>query len=142
MKKYLLLLLALPLFMGCSDDNYNFNNPYLPSYNFSLDLDLNLPLYTQLQFTGNPVRVNTAGIGINGVIVMNTGSGFSAYEASCPNQELTSCSELDINGIIATCPCDEVEYSLFTGLPNADVKYPLKPYRIEIISPTYIRIYN
>jgi len=142
MKKYIVLLLALPLFMCCSDDNYNFNNPYLPGYNFSLDLDLTLPLYTQLQFTGNPVRITTAGIGINGVIIMNTGGGYTSFEASCPNQELSNCSELDINGIKAICPCDEVEYSLFTGLPDTDMKYPLKPYRIEVISATYIRVYN
>jgi nitrite reductase/ring-hydroxylating ferredoxin subunit len=142
MKKYMLLLLAIPLFMGCSDDNFNFNNPNLPGYNFSIPIDMTLPLYTQLQFTGNPVRVTTAGIGINGVIVMNTGSGYTAFEASCPNQPLSDCSELTINGILATCPCDDVEYSLFTGLPNADVQYPLKPYRVEILGPTMIRVYN
>ena len=142
MKKYMLLLLCLPLFMGCSSDDYNYNNPYLPNYNFSAPIDLTLPLYNNLQFVGNPVFINTQGYGINGLIVMNTGSGFNAYEATCPNQEITSCSELDINGINAVCPCDDVEYSLFNGLPNADVQYSLKPYRVEIISSTYIRVYN
>ena len=142
MKKYLLLLLAIPLFTGCSGDDYNFRNPYLPDYNFNAIIDMSLPLYNQLQFTGNPVLINTQGYGINGIIVMNTGSGYNAFEASCPNQELTNCSQLDIDGIMAICPCDEVEYSLFNGLANSDVQYSLKPYRIEIMGPTMIRVYN
>lgn len=144
MKKYILLALA-PLFMGCSKDDLNYKNPYLPTtYGFSLDVDMTLPLYSPLQYTGNPVRVTTQGYGINGVIIMNTGGGFTAFEASCPNQELSSCSEMTLNGIKAVCPCDDVEYSLFTGQPDADsgLKYSMMPYRIEIISATHIRVYN
>lgn len=142
MKKYLLLLFAVALLSSCSNDDYNNNNKYLPNYGFSINIDMNLPLYTQLQYTSSPVYIGQAGIGIRGIIVMNTGGGFVAYEASCPNQELSSCSTLEINGINAVCPCDEVEYNLFTGLANADVQYPLKPYRVEIISENVIRVYN
>lgn len=141
MKKYMFLLLLLPLLFGCENDDYSNNNRYLPNYNFSIGIDMGLPLYSELQFTGNPVFINQAGIGINGVIVMNTGGSFTAWEASCPNQELSSCSRLETNGINAVCPCDDAEYSLFTGLaPNKE--YSLKPYRVEVISSTYIRIYN
>lgn len=133
--------MALPFFAACSSDDYNYNNPYLPNnYSFSLDLDLNLPAYSPLQFTGNAVLIS--GYGIHGVIVMNTGGGFNAYEATCPNQNISSCSDMEINGINAVCPCDDVEYSLFTGLPDADLQYSLMPYRIEILSSTYIRVYN
>jgi nitrite reductase/ring-hydroxylating ferredoxin subunit len=144
MKKYILLLVAIAFFSACDNDNYSNNNKYLPNYNFSIDIDLDLPLYTDLRFPGNKVRISQAGIGINGVIVMNTGSGYAAYEASCPNQPLTSCSGLTLNGINAVCNCDQVSYSLYTGLPNdgADVHYPLKPYRVEILGDTAIRIYN
>lgn len=142
MRKYLLLLFAVALLSSCSNDDYNNNNKYLPNYGFSINIDMNLPLYTQLQYTSSPVYIGQAGIGIRGIIVMNTGGGFVAYEASCPNQELSSCSTLEINGINAVCPCDEVEYNLFTGLANADVQYPLKPYRVEIISENVIRVYN
>ena len=103
---------------------------------------MSLALYTPLQFPANPVRINQAGIGINGIIVMNTGSGYTAFEASCPNQPLTSCSGLTIDGINAVCNCDQVSYSLFTGLSSADVQYPLKPYRVQVISDSVIRVYN
>jgi nitrite reductase/ring-hydroxylating ferredoxin subunit len=143
MKKCLVLFFALVLLVACSADDYNYKNPYLPSgYTFSLDVDMSLPLYTPLQYTGNPVKVTINNIGINGIFIMNTGGGFTAFEATCPNQEIASCSEMTINGINAVCPCDDVEYSLFTGLPDADLKYSLMPYRIEILSPTYLRISN
>lgn len=142
MKKYLLLLLTLAFLPGCNkDDNTNNNNPYLPRYNFSITIDTQLPLYAQLQFTSNPVFINQAGIGINGVIVMNTGNNnFAAFEATCPNQELSQCSQLTIDGINAICPCDNVAYNLFSG--DGGQKYRLLQYRVEVISPTLIRIYN
>lgn len=143
MKKYILLFVAIAFFSACDSDNYNNNNRYLPDYNFSIDIDMNLALYTPLQFPANPVRVNQAGIGINGIIVMNTGSGYVAYEASCPNQALSSCSSLTLDGINVICNCDQVTYSLFTGLAgDADVRYPLKPYRIQVIGENVIRVYN
>jgi len=142
MKKYILLLLVLPFITNCSKDDFNNNNKYLPNYNFSIDIDISLPLYSQLQFPSNPVRISQAGIGINGVIVTNTGSGFTAFEATCPNQAMTTCSALTINGIRAKCPCDGVEYSLFDGSANAKVQYPLKAYKVNQISANVIRISN
>jgi nitrite reductase/ring-hydroxylating ferredoxin subunit len=142
MKKYLFLLLALPLLLCCSADDRTENNPFLPSYNFDAVIDMSLPSYSNLLYTSNPVRITTLGIGINGVIVMNTGSGYTAFEATCPNQDQSSCSVLEINGILAKCPCDDVEYNLFTGLATSQVRYPLKAYRVQILSDTSIRIYN
>jgi len=73
---------------------------------------------------------------------MNTGGGYKAFEASCPNQALSSCSVLQIDGILVKCPCDNVEYSLFTGDATTKVEYPLKQYRVEVLSATMIRVYN
>jgi nitrite reductase/ring-hydroxylating ferredoxin subunit len=142
MKKYILLMVAVIAVAGCNSDDYNYRNPNLPDYNFSIDIDMNLPLYYELEFTGNPVYIGQAGIGINGIIVTNTGSGFSAFEASCPNQPLSDCSMLGINGINAICPCDDVEFNLFTGLPSTEVKYSLKPYRVQQTGPKTLRVYN
>jgi nitrite reductase/ring-hydroxylating ferredoxin subunit len=142
MKKYILLLLVLPFLVNCSKDDYNYSNKYLPNYSFSIDIDTSLPLYSQLQFPSNPVRITQAGIGINGVIVMNTGGGYTAFEATCPNQAMSTCSVLTINGILVKCPCDGVEYSLFTGQATTAVQYPLKPYKVSQISANVIRVYN
>jgi len=145
MKKYILLLLVLPFVFSCDKDENSNNNPYLPNYNFSLDINMELISYQELMYPSNPVYIGQAGIGINGIIVMNTGNSFVAFEASCPNQQLSACSvinEDDLNGVNAVCPCDQVQYSLFTGLPTTPAEYSLKPYRVEQLSSTMIRVYN
>ncbi|WP_240339612.1 Rieske (2Fe-2S) protein [Flavobacterium arcticum] len=102
---------------------------------------MDLPLYTNLQFTANPVYIDQAGVGITGIFVMNTGSGYVAYESTCPNQEIASCSAMTLNGIMAVCPCDESEYSLFNGQSEGK-EYPLKQYRVDVINPSLIRVSN
>ncbi|WP_159800346.1 hypothetical protein [Flavobacterium sp. MK4S-17] len=141
MKKYLILLVLASIFSACSNDDNRMRNPYLPDYNFSANINMELPKYTDLLYTGNAVYVDQLGVGINDVIILNTGSGYAAWEASCPNQELSSCSRLDKEGIMAICPCDEAEYSLFTGQAEGK-RYPLKSYRVEVINQTMIRVYN
>nr|WP_322623246.1 hypothetical protein [uncultured Flavobacterium sp.] len=142
MKKLFTLIIAIIALASCSSDSYVTRNPYLNAGNFSVAIDMNLPLYNNLLYTANPVVVSIDGYGINGLILMNTGSGYVAWENSCPNQELSSCSLLRVNGTYATCPCDSVQYSLFTGQPTTAMKYNLKAYRVEILSNTAIRVYN
>jgi nitrite reductase/ring-hydroxylating ferredoxin subunit len=142
MKKLLFVILAVTALISCSGDSYVTRNPYLNAGNFSAPIDMSLPAYNNLRYTANPVVVNVDGWGINGLIVMNTGSGYVAWENSCPNQELSSCSVLRVSGAYATCPCDNVQYSLFTGQPTTPMKYNLKAYRVEILSDTAIRVYN
>lgn len=135
------MLIVIIVFIGCSkDDAVRNNNPYLPNYNFSMNIDMTLNKYSSLQFTGNAVYADQPGA-INDVIIMNTGTGFTAFEATCPNQPITTCSFMQIDGINAICPCDEAEYNLFTGLAPGK-QYSLKPYRITVVSPTYIRVSN
>lgn len=142
MKKIIALLFMSILFLGCSDDNFNNNNPYIPNYNFNVEININLPLYSNLQYTGNGMLITLNGAGANGIIVFNAGSGnYRAFDASCPNQYSSSCSQLEVDGINAVCPCDDVAYSLFTGLADADIEYPLKPYRVEV-NGSILRVYN
>lgn len=140
MRKIIILLLLISVLPGCDKEDFRNQNPYLPDYNFSIDINLDLPSYSQLNYPSNPVRIFQTGIGINGIIVMNTGSGFTAWEVTCPNQPMTECSILEINGINAVCPCDNVEYSLFNG--QGPAQYPLKQYRVEVLSPSLIKVYN
>ncbi len=142
MKKILTLVVLIIALAACSSDSYVNRNPYLNTGSFSCTIDITLPSNDNLRFTANPVVIRTAGYGINGLIVMNTGSGYVAWENTCPNQEITSCSILTLNGAYATCPCDDVKYSLFTGQPTTPMKFNLKAYRIEILSSTAIRVYN
>jgi nitrite reductase/ring-hydroxylating ferredoxin subunit len=140
MKKYLFLFLIAIIF-GCSKDSASNNNPYLPNYGFSTNINLNLPQYSQLQYPANAVYVSDAGIGIRGVFVFNTGSGYVAFDAACPNQALSSCSTMTINGIKAVCSCDGAEYSFFSG-QSAGKQYPMKQYRVQQSGDSGLRIYN
>ncbi len=140
MKKILSSILILTFLFGCSKDKFNNNNPYLPNYAFSIDLNKSLPSYSALNFTGNAVKAYPANGPSRGVIIFNTGSGYNAYDGACPNQDLSSCSTLTISGSNANCPCGSENYNLFTG-QSAGKQYPLKPYRVEV-NGDLIRVYN
>ncbi len=47
---------------------------------------------------------------------------------------------MTIEGLNAVCPCDEAEYSLFTGQSEGK-QYPLKQYRVEVNGNTLL-VYN
>lgn len=146
MKKYFLLLIAFPLLFGCSTNSTNNNNPYLPNYTVNLDINMNFPQYSDLKFVSNGVYV--AGQGVRGVYVFNTGSGYVAFDAACPNQALSSCStmtfkKIDDQRIDRTqivCACDNAEYSLFSG-QSTGKQYSLKQYRVEA-NGNLLRVYN
>ena len=139
MKKYFLLLIAFPMLFGCSTNSNNYNNPYLPNYTVNLQINMNLPQYSDLKFVSNAVYI--AGQGVRGIIVFNTsGTTYNAFDAACPNQALSSCSTMTIKGINALCACDNAEYSLFTG-QSPGKQYPLKQYRVEV-SGNILRVYN
>lgn len=137
MKKYALLFLIIPFFLSCSDSGINNSNPFVPNYTFTIDVNLNLPAYSNLKFVSNAVYIS--GIGARGLIIFNTGSGYNAFDAACPNQTISACSTMTINGINAVCGCDNSEYSLFTG--QGPLQYPLKQYRVQV-NGTVLRVYN
>lgn len=142
--KFFLLFLIL-LSLNCSDNSINDNNPFLPIYSFSTTINLDLPEYSSLQFAGNAVAIFGPNIGIKGVVVFNGGgtNNFHAYDLACPNQPLSDCSTSTISAPFVVCPCDNERYFLFTGLPeNRDLRYPLRRYRIEVLSQNVLRISN
>jgi nitrite reductase/ring-hydroxylating ferredoxin subunit len=140
MKKILPLILISTFLLSCSKDKFNNNNPYLPNYAFSIDINKSLPSYSALNFTGNAVKAYPANGPSRGLIVFNTGSGYNAYDGACPNQDLSSCSTLTISGSNANCPCGSENYNLFTG-QSVGKQYPLKLYRVEV-NGDLIRVYN
>jgi nitrite reductase/ring-hydroxylating ferredoxin subunit len=139
MKKLLLVSLIIPFLFSCSDNGFNNKNPYLPNYSFTLDINMNLPAYSNLRYASNAIYYS--GAGAKGIFVFNTGSGYNAFDAACPNQALSSCSTMTIKGINVVCPCDSKEYSLFTGQAQGGAQYPLKQYRIEV-NENVLRVYN
>lgn len=137
MKKSILLLLFTIAFWGCSNSDFNNKNPYLPNYTFAVELNMNLPAYSNLQYPSNAIYYSS--VGAKGIYVFNTGSGYNAFDAACPNQAISSCSTMTLKGINVVCPCDNNEYSLFTG--QGGLQYPLKQYRVEV-NGNVLRVYN
>ena len=141
MKKIALAVLAI-LVLSCGSDNFNNKNPYIPNYGFSVQLDMNLPAFSQLQYPSNAIYYGGNGAGVRGLIVFNTGSGINAFDAACPNQALSGCSTMAIDGIYAVCHCDDAQYNLFTGQTDSEGhQYPMKPYRVTV-SGSVITVYN
>ncbi|CAM3982509.1 hypothetical protein FLAN108750_03055 [Flavobacterium antarcticum] len=144
MKKLLVLFSIIMLILSCSSDNIRYKNPYIPDYGFSTTIDANLPLYSSLLSAINPIIIYDGTSGANGIIVMKiSDTDYRAWEANCPNQYLSACSRMVINGLNAKCPCDDFEYSLFNGVGiDGKGEYTMKPYRVDILSKNIIRVSN
>lgn len=110
-----LSILILLIFTACSNDGTN-RNPYLQEIGFRFEANLNLPSYSPLTNTGSAVYIQSDLAGTRGVFVINSGfDQFRAFEASCPNHAPNDCSTMELDGQIATCSCEDYQYSLFTG---------------------------
>ena len=150
MKNVLTLLICCCLVWSCKkndDDNTNYNNQYLPNYSFNTGdlINLSLPQYTDLQFPNNYVVLDPP-YGINGVVVFYAGgNNYNAFELSDPNHELRDCSSLTVEGVIASCDCDDHDkrYDILTGQPQEGTtgSYGLKRYFVEKTGDI-IRVWN
>lgn len=137
MRNKVVLALLCILFFSCSNNGPVNTNPYIQNISFTVDINMNLPLYSSLLYPSNGIFF--AGRGVKGLIIFNTGSGYNAFDAACPNQPQTACSTLTIKGIEAVCPCDNKTYNLFSGLGS--LQYPMKQYRVQV-NGNVLRIYN
>lgn len=131
--KYVFLIVTMSAFISCSDDD-RIDNPFLPNVAVNFVVNLNLPQFGNLEFPGSSVVVNSDGIGVKGIIIYNVnGSLFTASELSDPNHAPNTCSSQTVDGIIATCNCEDGNsYNIVTGQPiSGNGQYGLKAYRIE-----------
>ncbi|MBT8394166.1 MAG: hypothetical protein KJN66_04860, partial [Bacteroidia bacterium] len=120
MKKLALLFLSLLFTASCSKNDVNNKNPFLPNYSFDTGDLINtaLPLYSTLNNAGSHFTIGN-NYGINGVVIYYSGTNYSAFELSDPNHTLQTCSILSIQGVVATCSCDDGNsYDILVGLPR------------------------
>lgn len=142
-KKTLFLLGFLILTSACSsDDTTSANNPYLTDTSFRMDISLNLPEYQNLNFPGN--SFSTYNYGLNGIVIYNiNNTHYTAFELSDPNHPLSDCSRLTVEGIIASCNCEDGNsYNILTGeLSAGSGQYSLKSYRVRK-NGNFLEVYN
>ena len=140
MKKYIILFLII---ISCENEQTDYN-PYIPNISFERIINLNLPTYDDINYTGGSLELD--GLGVCGVILFNLNDDIIAWEACDPNHKKNNtCPKLDINGVQTICNCENNLYSLATGqiLNNSGSisKYPMIRYKTERIGYN-LRIYN
>lgn len=142
MKKTICFFLVFIALTACSgaDDNYR-GNPNIPDLNFRFQLNLDFPEYSNLQYPGNSYA--TYNYGVKGIVIYNINSSqFVAFELSDPNHPPSDCSAMTVNGVIASCGCDDNTYNVITGeLSEGEGEYTMKPYRVQR-SGNILDIYN
>ena len=124
-------IIGLILISGCAKNNIDSRCNYLLNLDIYYEINLNLPQYSELNFISNSVYIPNVGNG--GIIVVNSGSGYLAWDAADPNRTNLPCSVLTISGLEATSNCAEQNtYSLITGQSiGVALTCSLKPYRVE-----------
>lgn len=135
MKKIIFSLLIVFTAISCSkNDDKQERNPFLTDPAVNLNLNLNLPEYNSLKFPGNYVIV---GQGIKGIVVYCVSENqYLAFDLTDPNHVPSSCSRMELTGVIASCPCpnDDNEYFITSGqhTTEPDIKYPMQQYRAQL----------
>ena len=136
-------LFCLCILFTCSSDDSRNECNYLLNVGINYTINMNLPEYSQLQFTSNSVYI--ANQGNLGFYVINVGSGYRAFDAADPNHTINgSCSFMQRDGVEVTCQCEDANtYQLFTGQPK-DKPLPcgLKEYRVSQPNATTLVITN
>ena len=138
------IILAVFIFISCNKNSVN-RNPFLPELDFEFSININLPLYNNLKFTGGSVLINN--FGHKGIILYNlNNNNYLAWEASCPNHKPNSCSKTEISGSLTVCGCENYQYSLVTGQlinpsPNDTNQYAMINYGVRV-SGNNLVIYN
>ena len=137
--KYIVLIVFLVV-VSCSKTAVE-RNPFLIEKGFDQSINLALPAFNNLSYAGGSMYWPNGGI--KGLLLYNlNGSTIMAWEASCPNHEVKSCSTMQISGVTASCSCEEYQYSLATGQPLTEgATHSLLFYKVQQ-NGTALRIYN
>ena len=123
--------ITILLIIGCAKDINDPRCKFLLDLDIYYEVNLNLPQYNDLNFISNSVYIPNVGNG--GIIIVNSGTGYLAWDAADPNHTNLPCSTLIISGLEATSGCAEQNtYSLITGQSiGVALNCSLKPYRVE-----------
>ncbi|MEK9530199.1 MAG: hypothetical protein VWZ86_01910 [Flavobacteriaceae bacterium] len=136
--KYCKFLVVL-VFFGCAKNDVE-RNPFLQEVAFEQTVNLSLPAFDNLNYQGGSLYWPYGGI--RGVLLFNLAGTIMAWEASCPNHAPSDCSTTQIDGITASCACEDYQYSLATGQPLTEgATYSLLFYKVQQ-NGTQVRIYN
>lgn len=115
-----------------------------PNQLISIQLNLNLPQYTELNYTGGAVYVDGTGSGNMGLIIIRTSTGFMCYDRNAPHICPDATTQLKmVDRLKLLCPKDGAEWILSTGEPIkiAQITPKMYPYQLDT-SSNLLSIYN
>lgn len=112
-----LLTLFSLTFLACSSDEGTVS--CVPTVNIYQSINLNLPLYYNLNNPGGWIYLEGINTGTRGLIVVNTGSGFKVYDRNAPHICPTAKSTIYVkDDIKMVCDEDGSEWILTSGQPT------------------------
>ena len=138
MKLALLILSILFIFSTC-----NTKDDYIQEVYVDINVDLNLPEYSNLQTSGNSIFIEG---GVEGIIIYHgVGDAYKVFDRNCSYEPSLSCSQIDsVNAGFAYCGCCPSVFSLEQdGLTsNGPALLPLKKYNWNLGNNNTLRIFN
>ncbi len=143
MKSLLFFAFVGVMLTSCSSDDHRQDNPNLLDVNVNFMVDTSFPQFNPLIHPNNPVYVSQYGNG--GIILMNTGSGYVAWDNIDPNHTRdNNCTSMQIDFPHLKCSCEGNTYELFTGnfIEGENLEYTLYPYRVTDNGNGTLRITN
>ena len=124
MKLTLYILSIFLIFSTC-----NTQDDYIQEVYVNINIDLNLPEYSDLQVSGNSFFIEG---GVEGIIIYHgIGSDYKVYDRNCSYEPSLSCSQIDsVDAGIAYCGCCTSAFLLSNdaSVLNSPALLPLKKY--------------
>ena len=137
MKSTLYILIISLLISSC-----NSKEDYIQEVYVNILIDLNLPLYSYLQVSGNSMFIEG---GVEGIIIYHgVGDDYKVYDRNCSYEPSLDCSHIDsVNAGIAYCGCCTSAFLLAQdgAVANSPALLPLKEYFFTL-SGNQMRISN
>jgi len=124
MKSALYILSAILFLSTC-----NTKDDYIQEVYVNINIDLNLPEYSDLQVSGNSIFIEG---GVEGIIIYHgVGNDYKVYDRNCSYEPSLSCSQIDsVDAGIAYCGCCTSAFLLSNdaSVLNSPALLPLKKY--------------
>jgi len=138
MKLALSILSILFTFSTC-----NTKDDYIQEVYVNINVDLNLPEYSNLQASGNSIFIDG---GVEGIIIYHgVGNYYKVYDRNCSYEPSLACSVIDsVNTGFAYCGCCPSMFSLEEDgvTRNGPALLPLKSYNLSLGNNNILRIFN
>jgi hypothetical protein len=107
----------------------NTKDDYIQEVYVNINIDLNLPEYSDLQVSGNSIFIEG---GVEGIIIYHgVGNDYKVYDRNCSYEPSLSCSQIDsVDAGIAYCGCCTSAFLLSNdaSVLNSPALLPLKKY--------------